>query len=457
MPRTDPAPHRRPRPAPTASSPGRARPAGRRARRAPAALLAALLAVLVGVGCGTADRGDELRGGATRVPSDEGDAALAAEASQVLAGPLLGAAAQANGENVAVSPWLAATQLAVLRTGAAGDTRAALDGALGTAAVDDAELLRSVGALDDALVGRAGEQRSAVRKGTIELLPAEALWVQRGTNVSEAWLDRLAAGTGGGLRTVDFRSDPEGARQAVNGWAADATDGQIDQLAPRGSVTADTRLLAASTLWLQAPWDEPFPAERTADAPFALADGSEAAVPTMQLVPDRRLRWAAGDGLEAVELPYLGDQLRVVVLVPTTGDVVDLVAGLDAGRLDDLLDDLRTEPVSVALPRFAFTTQLDLIGPYEALGLGQLFVPDEADLSPLAPAEGLALSDAVQQVFASVDEEGTQTSAATVEREASPADPGAARIEADRPFAFLVVDGPTRAVLQAGVVRDPRA
>ena len=430
---------------------------GRRPRRARRAL-ALVLATAVGLAaCGTGDQGAELRGGAERTPSTPEDAAVAAAATRALAGPLLAAATAVDPGNVAVSPWMAASQLAELRTGAAGSSREALDAVLATPTVDDAELLRSVGALDDALAGRSGEQRSSVRKGTVEVLPARALWVQRGTAVAPPWLDLLAAGTGEGVRAVDFRSDPEGARQAVNAWARDRTDGNIGQLVPRGTITADTRLAAVSTLWLQAPWEEPFPVPRTAPRPFALADGTTVEVPTMDLTPARRLRWSDGDGVQAVELPYLGDDLRLVLLVPTAGDVHDLVAGLDDDRLGELLDGLRSSPVSVALPRFAFTSGTDLAGPYASLGLGQLLVPDEADLSALAPDEGLHVSEAVQQVFTSVDEEGTQTSAATVQREPVDAQPGADRIEAARPFAFLVLDGDTRAVLLAGVVRDPRA
>ena len=427
-----------------------------RSRRRIAVTAAVLFALALVAACGAGDRGGELRGDAPRAPSTSADAEDAAASTRYLTGPLLASLA-GGGANVAISPWTVADQLALLRSGAGGTTREALDQALGTVGVDDVDLLLSVGALADALAARNGDERSEDRLGTIELLPATSLWSQRGIAVDPAWLDQLAAGTGDGVRTVDFRSDPEGARGAINDWARGATDGTIDEPLPRGSITADSRLVGASALWLQAPWDRPFPGVATDLRPFHLPDGTTVDVPTMQLRATTGLRWGTHDGIEVVELPYLGRDLRLVAILPPDGGLPPLLGGLDPTRIDQLLDALAPEALTLSLPRWAFTTRVDLGPTLTTIGLGVLLDPDAADLSGLAPNESLALSDAHTEVFTSVDEEGTQTSAATVERIPDTIAPGTPEVVVDRPFAFLVIDAPTEAVVLAGVVTDPRA
>ena len=54
----------------------------------------------------------------------------------------------------------------------------------------------------------------------------------------------------------------------------------------------------------------------------------------------------------------------------------------------------------MSLPRFAFTTTTDLAGPLTELGLGSLFLPDDADLTALAPGEVLAVQELIEGMLA---------------------------------------------------------
>lgn len=426
----------------------------RRVRRGLGTL--AVIGTLV-VGCGSAGTVSQARGDAPTIEPDPSEAEQLRDPGAALATSLLRAVASERGGNVAVSPVLALDGLSMVRAGAGGTTRDELDALLGTGDLDDDQLLASVAGTTAALEQSEGEQRSERRQGTVTVDGPSSIWLQRGTTLGDEWLDLLSSHLDRPVRLVDFRSDPDSARDAINRWAQDETGGDIDQLAPRGVVTSTSRLVLASTLWFEAPWDAPFEVERTEDGPFHLADGTTATVPLMQAQHAEGMLYAEGPRWQAVALPYLGRDLAMVVVVPQGSTLEELEAQLTGPALTDLLDDLRPAGVELSVPRFAFTSELDLFGPLRSLGLVQSTDVDEADLDRMAPAEPLAIDEVIQQTYISIDEEGSEQSAATVSETTTPPPPGLVSVAADQPFLFLVVHRPSDVVLLIGHVVDPRS
>ena len=78
-----------------------------------------------------------------------------------------------------------------------------------------------------------------------------------------------------------------------------------------------TRLVLTNAIYLKAPWQLPFAEGATEAMPFHRLDGSTVQAQLMWL--DERLAYVAGDGYQAVELPYVADQLSMLVIVPDSG------------------------------------------------------------------------------------------------------------------------------------------
>jgi serpin B len=426
-------------------------------RRAGRALVALAAAAVLAAACGSAGTVSQARGEAAPIEPAPTDAEALVDPGAGLAASLLRAVAAERGGNVAVSPVLALDGLAMIRAGSGGDTRTELDGLLGTGELRDEELLASVAGLDVAIAGSTGEQRSERRQGTITVDAPSSIWLQRGTALDEGWLDLLSSRLDRPARLVDFRSDPDSARTAINQWASDETGGGIDALAPRGVVTSSSRLVLAAALWFEAPWALPFDVARTTDDAVALPDGTTATVPVMHLATETGLRYAEGDGWEAVELPYLGDDLAMVVVVPRDATLADLEARLSAELIDEIDRSLRPRGVRLSLPRFSFTTELELSGALRSMGLARTTDVEEADLEPMAPAEPLAVDEVLQQTYVSIDEEGTEQSAATVSEEATAPPDDLIPVQVDQPFLFLVVHRPSDSIVLIGHVVDPRS
>jgi len=410
-----------------------------------------------GTACSPSFTGTEVRSGLPHEPPARRAIANSAGPVAALTGPTLRLLGDSEGANVAFSPTLLARQLSVLRTGADGSAAGGI-GAIVNVSDNDAvaQQLAPMAAAGTLLEQRSGPRRSADRSGTVLVEQRDSLWVQRGTVVAESFLDNLSRWFAAGVRQVDFRSNPEAARQAINQWADRTSVGRVVELVPRGRIDSSTRLLSTGYTWMAGPWLVAFDTADTIDAPFTTSGGARIDVPTMRVTASAGLSHGAGSGWQAVELPYLGRELSMVVVVPDSErpDAVNTL--LEPSLVDDVLGSLRRQPVALQLPRFAFTSTTSLLLPLGGLGAASAFSADEGGFDPLAPGEDLVLDDVIQQVFMAADEQGTAASAATVVSAQQPPAVPTVDVTADRPFVVLVVEQSSGLVALAGLVGDPR-
>lgn len=359
------------------------------------------------------------------------------------------------GANLVFSPISVAFALAMATNGAVGPTLEELLGALGFGSVD--ELNVTLNDLGQALEARSGERQfGPERKAEVTLDLANSLWGQRGLAFEQAFLDALAAFYGAGLQTVDYRVAAEAARVAINAWVAEATNDKITDLLAPGTLDETARLVLVNAVYLKAPWLEPFPDDATAPGPFTLASGERVDVELMSLAALQGA-YVRGDGWTAVELPYLGGELAMTILVPDAGSWAAFEAGLSAEVLGAVVDGLEQRKFFLKLPRWQTRTRSPLVPMLQRLGV-QLAFTDRADFSAMTKQEPLLISEVVQEAFIAVDEQGTEAAAATavvMAATSAEAEPPPT-LDVDRPFLYAIRDRQSQAVLFIGRVLDPR-
>jgi len=81
--------------------------------------------------------------------------------------------------------------------------------------------------------------------------------------------------------------------------------------------------------YLKASWESPFPTQYTADGSFRLTPQSAVTVPMMNKV--MVMRHAAGSNFQAVELPYVGGDLKMVIVLPAEGQLRAVRNSMDDG------------------------------------------------------------------------------------------------------------------------------
>lgn len=402
---------------------------------------------------GTASAAEIVRSDKPRATADPNAGQDAAAAVEAFAADLYTVLARDEG-NLVFSPYSAAIALAMTRAGAVGETADQMDAVLHAAVAGD--LHAGFNALEQALATRSGNYPVGDATAELELTTANQLWGHQGFAFEAAFLDRLAASYGAGMRLVDYVAAREEARVAINQWVAEQTRDRIPELVPEGVLDDRTRLVLTNAIYLKAPWRYPFAKDATAPGPFYRLDGSEAQADLMRL--DARLRYGKGAGYEAVELPYAGGVLSMVVIVPEKGGFEAFERSLDGAKLREVIDGLGDAQVTLRLPRFEFRSPALLKGALSDLGMPIAFT-DDADFSGMSPrGDDLRLQEVVHEAFITVDEEGTEAAAATAVVVGIVSAPAVTvDLTVDRPFLFLIRDNETGATLFLGRLLDPGA
>ncbi len=279
-----------------------------------------------------------------------------------------------------------------------------------------------------------------------------AIWGQKDYSFLDEFLDTLAENYGAGLRVVDFINETEEARVTINEWVEKQTEGRIEDLIPKGAVDAATRLVLTNAIYFNAAWAYPFEPTDTQDGPFHLLDGGQVTVPFMFRA--ERYGCAYGDGYVAVELPYDGDELSMVVIMPDIDNFETFEASLTAERVAGIIGDIEYTQVALTMPRFEFESEFKLNDMLIEMGMPVAFGPG-ADFSGMTGGRDLYISDVLHKAFVGVDEAGTEAAAATAVIMKQSVALEEAEVIVDHPFLFLIRDIETEAILFVGRVMNP--
>jgi len=350
--------------------------------------------------------------------------------------------------NLFFSPYSISTALAMACGGARGNTEKQM-----------AQVLHfpSVPKETHAGLKRLQSELDAVeKKGDVALSVANALWAEKDYKFLKAYLDLVKECYDAALNHVDFKTACEAARKEINAWVEKRTKDKIKDLLKPGVVDATTRLVLTNAIYFKGAWDDPFEKECTRPKPFHLSSRQKVDVPTM--VQSDEFGYAETDALQALEMPYRGEELSMVVLLPKKVDgLSDLEAKLTAANLTAWLGQIRKTEVVVFLPKFKLTCELGLAQTLGAMGMPDAFAYGPADFSGMDGTRELFISAVIHKAFVDVNERGTEAAAATavaVAMGAAPGDPPP-KFRADHPFLFLIRHRPSGSILFLGRLSNP--
>ncbi len=360
-----------------------------------------------------------------------------------------------DSSNVFYSPYSISLALAMTFNGANGETAQQMAQALHfTLPVD-----RLNAAFDNVDLALATRKNALTEDGKavkgFELNVADSLWADKTLTLQQPFVDALGVSYGAGVRTVDFLNSPDPSRVAINGWVSQQTNTKIQDLIPPGDVDSSTRLVLVNAIYFDAAWATPFETSATQPEAFVRLDGTSVTATSMSEFLENA-HYASGSGWQAVELPYVGNQTSMVVVVPDSGQFASIEGNLSADFVQTVTSSLAGTSVSLSLPKFQIHgATISLAAQLQALGMLDAFDVTKADFSKMA-AEPLYVGDVVHQAFVSVDEAGTEAAAATavvMKGGASPEQP--VTLDVNRPFLFFIRDVPTNTVMFVGRVVDP--
>lgn len=361
---------------------------------------------------------------------------------------------RATESNLFYSPHSVSTALSMAYAGAAGSTADQMAAAMHFELADD-KLNKAFNWLDQKLAQRNRLPPGEPGKGFV-LRVANALWSQTEFPFEVPFLDTLAVNYGTGMHLLDFTTNPEASRLIINAWVEKRTEGKIKNLIPPRAITPLTRLVLTNAIYFLAPWEHPFKKESTTKGPFHLSKGTTVDVPMMKQT--QQLAYAEAAGWQAVEMPYNGRQLSMVLFLPKEGELETFESHFNGKTFRAALDQLHSTRVELKMPRFELEASVNLKKALQAMGMVEAFTRGAADFTKMTALDDLYISAVLHKGYVKVDEEGTEAAAATAVlavRTSMLLPPKIMTL--NRAFLFVILDKPTGAVLFVGRVVDPTA
>jgi serpin B len=375
-------------------------------------------------------------------------------------------------ENLCISPYSIDSALAMTFAGADGETRTEMARVLHFP--NDGDVPASFFALHQSLEQMSAKTAELVKESKkfggpsepITLNIANRLFAQKSYHFREAYLSLVKQNFGGAFEPLDFVSDPALATHHINKWVADQTRDKIRDLIPADALNKLTRLVLANALYLKAPWADAFSDKTTQPEPFFVRGGGPVDVPMMRKRSEH-FGYAKREGFTVVSLPYVGDDLQFVILLP---DDVNGLRALESKLTAEVLAEcakLEQRDVELHLPKFKLEPPtIALAETFQALGMKTAFdIPHGSanfdKIAPRKPNDYLYISNIFHKTFINVDEKGTEAAAATavvMMRATGLAQPKPLPIEVkvDRPFVYAIQHASSGICLFLGRVTDPR-
>jgi serpin B len=288
-----------------------------------------------------------------------------------------------------------------------------------------------------------------------ELNIANALWLQKDYKYLQEFLNIMEKYYKGGFNEVDYITDPEGARIKINDWVSRETKEKIKDILNPKDITRLTRLVLTNAIYFKGKWQTEFNKTATRDEDFYLINGQKTKVKMMY--QKNTFNYYENDDLQLLEIPYKGNKISMVIILPKVGKFKTVENIMDEKKLQEWLKNAMGTEVKVYIPRFKFTQSFDLSKNLSDMGMEDAFSA-AADFSGInGKKNDLYIRRVIHKAFVEVNEEGTEAAAAT----AVVLDTKALILikelvfKADHPFIFLIRDKEAGSILFMGRVMDP--
>ncbi len=344
--------------------------------------------------------------------------------------------------NFMISPHSTEVAFAMLYAGARGQTEIEIADVMNFHYPQANGFHEAMSLLNDELCGRDTDW--------FMIKIANGCWIDNHYEVLQSFQDTLTYYYDVEMDTLDFAGAPEDSRSIINDWVYEETDHWIQDAFPPSSINSATVMVLANTFCFQAKWLKCFDPDYTYDRHFHLLDGSTVTVPFMH--GEEGFETYAGEGYGVLRLPYEGNLVSMLILLPDEGNFESFESDLEASMLISLYDSLKSGHTLVRLPRWTISTDLQLAGILGEMGMPSVFQPG-ADLSGIDGVDdGVPwVSSVVHKTEMWVNEHGTGAFAMTGMSLTVGIVP---YFGADRPFIFAIVDEPTGTIMFIGRVME---
>ena len=347
-------------------------------------------------------------------------------------------------ENIVVSPFGVSNCMAMAYIGSEGETQRQIARAM--------NFITPFGVLYSfkQLIKRFQTYKSA----DVNLLISNALWVNQDIDLDLKYKNLLKVNFLSHVQSLHFKDNDKKSVKLLNRWAKKQSNYNIRNLADIRLFDKNTSLVYTNLVYLNGEWENPFNEEFTSKDDFYLPDGSIRKIDFMNQTD--YLKYNENELFQIIELPYSGNNISLVVILPRKIDDIDSVENmLTPLNLDFWTTELYTKLVSVSLPKFRSEFNQDVSYVLQDFDCNLPFFKD-ADFRRIS-VQKTYISRLVQHTLLEIEE---NKNAKLTELYSNPNDKNKTgvdfiRFNANRPFIYIVRDKLNQSILIMGKLISP--
>jgi len=292
------------------------------------------------------------------------------------------------------------------------------------------------------------------------LSTVNALWAEKTYPFLEDYKNTIYTYYNGNITNLDFKNEAEKSTVIINSWVENKTDNKITNLIPSGAINQDTRLVITNAIYFKGNWVNKFNENNTIEKSFTLNNNLTKKVQMMSLLSSHNspnYNYLENEDLQVLELPYSGDDISMLILLPKSNDIRIAESYLSTEKLDFIKNNLRQSKVNIYLPKFKFETDYIMSNTLSKMGMPTAFSPKYANFSGMDGSSNLSISQVIHKAYIDVNEDGTKAAAATGIMVAitTSEEPRPVQFNADHSFIFMIQDKRTNTILFLGRVSNP--
>ncbi|XP_076340160.1 iripin-8-like [Tachypleus tridentatus] len=331
--------------------------------------------------------------------------------------------------NIFMSPWSLSMAFGMAYLGASGRTAQEIENVLGyrfagIKGVSVHDLLRN----EDHLLKSGSSDEN-------EFSNVNVVLVQEGYTVSKSYKDSLKRFYNSSVTEINFARS-QGVLDWVNAWGYWSSKGKIMKLLTEVPPET-TKLMLLNGVHFKGKWLNTFNPDLTYFGRFTNENGQTVTVPMMYMINQVLFTVHEKLGVYVVDLPYVGNDISMIILLPTPNNNLEKVErALTLTTLDEILTQMNRETLQIYLPKFELKDDRKLKETLKSLGMITAFTATEADFSKITGTRDLFMEELVHKAVIQVDEEGTEAAANTAVNIISKRKP--LEFLVDRPFLFFI-------------------
>ncbi|KAL1237616.1 Leukocyte elastase inhibitor [Trichinella spiralis] len=244
----------------------------------------------------------------------------------------------------------------------------------------------------------------------VKLLVANCVYIQEGFKLLTPYVEDIKK-ISSDIIEVDFMDIKE-ARLVINQWICNKTERKIENLIPPGLLQPITTSVIANAIYFKAQWARRFEVQNTVNSDFFCDEIRRIKVKMMR--DKQEFYYYENELCQLLGISYKENNFWMYILLPKQRFALEeMENSLTSSQLAEMFQNGAMVDVTVKIPKFTFTSALNMKDVLTELGMGIIFDGENADFSKICKRKDIFVSDILHKAFLEVNEEGTEAAAAT--------------------------------------------